>query len=102
MCMASSGIITGGHVVEKELIASFSFPKEEVLSAQEERVTRDNHIQLAVQLGNNFKHKVKIVFVDSEGEKCVETTIWMATPHFISLKTGTILPVQRIKEVRLF
>ncbi len=88
-------------VVDKDLIPSFSFPELEVLSSQKEITNRLLNLKLAMMLGNNYKQKVKIFFQDDIGSKCVETTIWMVGQNYISLKNGTIIPINRINRVGL-
>ena len=66
-------------LIEKELVDSLKFPKEEVLKTQEEIKKREATIQKALSLGNLDKVKVNIVFEDSEGRKMVNTTIWAMT-----------------------
>jgi len=90
------------QLIEKEIIPSLSFPKHDVLELQFQRVARLQALRVATKLGNNFKHKVKIIFIDDQTVKCVNTTIWMSSDNFVSLKNGTMIPVNRILEIRLF
>ena len=50
----------------------------------------------AVRLGNEFKGKTVITFQTSAGPKTVETTIWSATEHYLSLKGGINIPLKSI------
>jgi uncharacterized protein (UPF0248 family) len=54
----------------------------------------------AMLLGNNHKHKVKIVFEDDECVKEVETTVWGFTDKRVLLKRGLVIPIHRIHEIR--
>jgi len=44
----------------------------------------------------------KILFEDASELKRVETTIWGITDKNIILKRGTIIPIQRIHEIKFF
>ncbi len=100
--MAVTQRVRHSILVEKETIASYNFPNSDVLIDIEEKKQRKRDLNLAVQLGNIFKQKVRIFFSDDQSAKCVETTVWMVSENYISLKNGTIIPVQRIKSVSLF
>ena len=86
-------------LIEKEQVRRFSFPSEEVLSSTEEIARRRNDLSRALILGNVDHHKVKIIFQDSENLKMVETTIWAVTDTRIILKSGTVIPINRIVEI---
>jgi hypothetical protein len=45
------------------------------------------------------RSKVRIIFSDDEGKKMIETTIWAVTPERIILKSGMMIPVNRIHEI---
>lgn len=84
------------QLVEKELIPSLSF-KDIVLS--EKNAELERQIEQAVRLGNAYHSKVSIVFIDDEGLKRVDTTIWAKGEKFICLKGGVWLPISRIISV---
>jgi hypothetical protein len=84
------------QLVEKELIPSLSF-KDIVLS--EKNADLERQIEQAVRLGNAYHSKVSIVFIDDEGLKRVDTTIWAKGEKFICLKGGIWLPISRIISV---
>lgn len=88
--------------VEKELVSALQFPVNDVLSNADQRQMRMQSLIRAMHLGNNHKRKVKIYFVDNEGDKMVETTIWLVTEENIALKTGSVIPVSRIRAVELY
>ncbi|TXC81771.1 hypothetical protein [Luteibaculum oceani] len=88
-------------LVEKEAIANFHFPHEEVLLTKEAQAERKIKIERATALGNTEKFKCRIVFEDSEGLKAVETTVWASGDDNIVLKQGVFIPVHRIHEIKL-
>lgn len=83
-------------LVDKELIPTLSF-KDIVLADKNPELER--LIEQAVRLGNAYHSKVSIVFLDDEGLKRVETTIWAKGEKFICLKGGVWLPISRIISV---
>lgn len=89
----------GAVLLEKEEIASLSFPSEEVLKDSEDIRARARKIHRATSLGNLEKYKVFIVFEDAESIKKINTTIWAQTEKKIVLKGGNSIPVHRIWEV---
>lgn len=89
-------------LVEKEIITGLNFPKEEVLTDEIKIEERNKRVVRAMKLGNNRKIKVKILFEDITGLKKVETTIWGVTEKNIILKQGTLIPINRIQEIKFF
>lgn len=87
------------RIVDKEEIGNLLFPKEEVLLTAEQIAERRIKLEKSMKLGNNHKHKVKIIFEDNECTKEVETTIWAAMEKNISLKGGVFIPIHRIHDV---
>jgi uncharacterized protein (UPF0248 family) len=87
-------------MVEKEMISSLTFPKEEVLKDADKQKELKAALDKAMKLGNAYKGKVKIVFEDSEGVKAVETTIWGVTDKNVLLKQTTLIPIRRILEIK--
>ncbi|SNR15056.1 hypothetical protein [Tenacibaculum jejuense] len=85
--------------VEKEQIKYFKFPKTEVLAQRNEQINRKIELNRALSLGNLERQKVKIVFVDQDGYKRVETTVWGVTDKAVILKKSTLIPLQRIISV---
>jgi len=95
--------INNATTIEKESITELSFPKEEVISNNtERREERNSRIVRAMKLGNTKKIKVKIHFEDTIDIKKVETTIWGVTEKNIILKQGTVIPINRIHEIKFF
>lgn len=89
-------------VIEKEIVDSLTFPKEEVLCTPEEIHQRRLFLEKGSILGNNHRVKFKIIFEDDEDIKQVETTIWGTTEKNILLKRGMTIPIHRIHEIRAF
>lgn len=89
-------------IVAKENITQLTFPKCDVLLSELKQSERKRKIVRAMKLGNNKKHKVKIIFEDLDGLKKVETTIWGVTEKNIILKKGTLIPIERIHEIKFY
>lgn len=85
--------------IGKEMISGLKFPNSDVLPTSENRLERRKKLEKGMILGNNHKHKVKIIFSDRDGIKKVETTIWAAMEKNISLKGGAFIPIHRIYDV---
>ncbi|TPN82404.1 hypothetical protein [Aquimarina algicola] len=84
------------QIVQKEQIKFLKFPKEDVLNKRKDQIDRFLDLQRALSLGNLEHQKVKILFVDDNGLKRVETTIWGITDKAVILKQSTIIPLERI------
>ena len=89
-------------VIEKENVSQLTFPKSDVIFSEVKQEERERRIVRAMKLGNNKKHKVKIIFEDLEGLKRVETTVWGVTEKNIILKQGTLIPIPRIHEIKFY
>lgn len=89
------------ELVEKEAVADFHFPHEEVLKREEDKKALKGQLERANSLGNIEHHKVKIYFEDDQGKKVVNTTIWGITDSSILLKKNVILPIQRIVKLEI-
>lgn len=94
-------VMEGFTLVEKEVIADFQFPTDEVLNRESDIVSRKKSLQSAIALGNLEHQKVRIYFADDRGEKYVETTIWGVTDHEILLKKNVMLPIHRIIKLEI-
>lgn len=88
-------------LVEKEEVANYTFPKEDVSISDDERKILKSQLRQANTLGNIEHHKVKIYFEDAEGEKVVYTTIWGITEEYILLKQNVFIPIQRIVKLEI-
>lgn len=91
----------GYELVEKEAVAEFHFPHEDVLKREEDQKLLKRQLERANSLGNIEHHKVKIYFEDDQGRKVVHTTIWGITDTSILLKKNVILPIQRIVKLEI-
>ena len=91
--------ITSIVPIEKEQIKFLQFPKDDVLSQKVDQAHRILELKRALALGNLEHQKVKIIFIDNEGFKKVETTIWGFTDKEVILKQGTIIPLKRIYDI---
>lgn len=87
------------ELIDKELITSLNFPKQDVLEDKEEIVGRKNDLDRALALGNLEHVKIKIYFEDDASKKLVETTIWGVTDNRVILKQGVVIPVNRIHRI---
>lgn len=88
--------------VEKEKLTDIGFAAEEVLDTLIERRRREADLYRAMILGNEYHHKVQIVFITADHDrKMVETTVWYASDKFILLKGARTIPVNCICEVVL-
>ena len=90
---------TAFELIDKELIASLNFPKEDVLEDKEDIAERRNDLDRALSLGNLEHVKIKIYFEDDMSKKMVETTIWGVTEERVILKQGVVIPVKRIHKI---
>ncbi|MEW7278911.1 hypothetical protein ABW636_09985 [Aquimarina sp. 2201CG1-2-11] len=84
------------QLVQKEQIEFLKFPKKDVLENKKDQIDRFLKLQRALSLGNLEHQKVRIVFVDDNGFKKVETTIWGITDKEVILKRSMIIPLKRI------
>ncbi|MDQ3110535.1 MAG: hypothetical protein M3R17_11630 [Bacteroidota bacterium] len=86
-------------LIDKDQVKDLRFPPEEVLTSAEELAKRRNELSRALTLGNVHHNKVRIIFNDNQGIKMVETTIWAVTELRVILKSGMVLPINRIMEI---
>lgn len=86
-------------LIQKEQVSELRFPSSEVLTSHEEINRRKNELSRALVLGNVDHSKVRIMFIDAEGPKMVETTIWAVTELRVVLKSGMVIPINRITEI---
>ena len=93
--------LEGFSVVEKEAIADFQFPAEEILKIEADKKALESQLNRAIALGNLEHQKVRIFFEDVEGSKFVETTIWGITDKAILLKKNVRIPKNRIVKLEI-
>lgn len=87
------------HNVEKDQIQGLKFSTNEVLTNNDELLSREQDLLRAMKLGNTLKQKVKIFFKDQKSNKHIETTVWHANSNHIVLKGGITIPVKSIYKV---
>lgn len=88
-------------LIQKEIIGTLHFPKQEVLFSNADIVKREKELRRAIVLGNVHNVNVKIDFEDIEGLKKVETTIWGVTDKSVILKTNVSIPIHRIVRINI-
>lgn len=87
--------------IDKSKVNDLYFSKTDVLDSIDEITKRNQDLQVAMKLGNNYKHKVKLFFKDKFTNKHLETTIWYTDSNYVTLKGGIILPVKSIYKVEI-
>lgn len=87
-------------IIAKESIKGLTFPKAAINDAAI-RSTIIAHAERAMVLGNTEHGKVSIIFHSENGKHKVETTIWAANEHDITLKGGVIIPINAIEAINL-
>lgn len=85
-------------LIEKEDVRQLSFKNKTDKQISAEILKK---LEEATLLGNSVHHKVHIVFEDDESVKEIYTTIWATGTHFICIKGGLWIPINRILEVSL-
>lgn len=84
----------------KEQIDQHRFLKWDVYKTPGKRAEREEKLEKALKLGNQFKNTVKIYFMTEDEEvKATEATVWMVSDSHISIKAGKIIPVHAIIDV---
>ncbi|HSI90091.1 MAG TPA: hypothetical protein VK927_03195 [Adhaeribacter sp.] len=96
-------LINSPELIEKEVIPSLQFNREDVLTTPEDRKRRQYDLHRATLLGNAYHGKVEIFFVTASGEqKRVSTTIWDYDKQFVILKSGSSLPIGCINGIEFY
>lgn len=85
-------------LVEKESIAQLNFGKKGNFKQHPNLMEQIKH---ATRLGNGYRSKVSIYFMDESGMKQVNTTIWAYGSKYICLKGGVWIPIDHIVEVKV-
>jgi hypothetical protein len=93
--------INNATIVQKELVQYLKLNLDEVLDNLAEIKAREKKLVQAVILGNINKHKIKIYFKDESKLNFVETTVWGLTDKRVILKSGIVIPINRIIYVKL-
>lgn len=95
-----SAAIDSPTIIQKEEVAQLHFPPGEVLKSADERIRRRFELDRAMVLGNMDHGKARITFRDTEGLKQVETTIWAVTEERVILKSGMVIPIRCITDIK--
>ena len=90
-------------LINKEEVHHLQYPMEDVLTDKDDRSIRRYKLERALKLGNRYKSHVKIV-IKGANNRIVETeaTIWAVTDRHISLKSGMVVPIRRILDVKFY
>ena len=87
-------------LIDKEQIPDLKFAHEDVLTDKLEQVKRMHDLKWAAILGNGYHGKVNILFQTEDGDiKRVETTVWAHDQDFVTLKSGTSMPLRCILSI---
>jgi len=89
------------NLIDKEHVASLKFSEQEVLLSKDDKLHREHDLNNALKLGNNYKHKVKIFFKDSESYKHIETTVWQLDKNMLTIKGGVTIPIRSVYKVEI-
>ena len=84
-------------LIEKESIPYLKFKNSVEIEQSPELM---NKLMEATKLGNIHHGKIRINFLDDDGLKSVETTIWATGAKYICLKGGIWLPISRIVDIQ--
>lgn len=84
-------------LIEKEVIPQLKFKNIVELEQSPGLMSR---LMEATRLGNIHHGKVRINFLDDDGPKFVETTVWATGAKYICLKGGVWLPISRIIDIK--
>ncbi|MCB2376768.1 hypothetical protein LGH70_04205 [Hymenobacter sp. BT635] len=85
------------ETIAKETIASLRFPGHDVLALPAQQQWRRYEAERATMLGNGYHNKVDIYFQTADGAlKRVYTTVWACDSDYLTLKSGTSLPLRSV------
>ena len=85
-------------LIEKEQIPNLHF--KDAITFDQDPNLRKKLVE-ATKLGNIHHGKIRIDFMDDDGPKYVETTIWATGGKYICLKGGVWLPISRISKLSM-
>jgi hypothetical protein len=87
-------------LINKEELSGMKFSEKEVLTDQHLKTQRMEKALKAVRLGNGYRGKVTITFMQDFGEIYkVETTVWACCENYLILKGGIAIPLSSILEI---
>lgn len=87
------------QLVRTAQIKMLKFPKEDVFSNKNDKISRFVKLHKALYLENSRKDKIKIVFSDDTSLKSIETTLKGITKNKVVLKNAIEIPLARIISV---
>jgi len=85
--------------VKKEELKNYHFINHEVLLHPDKIKERRHLLEESMKLGNDYKNKVRLICLTTDGAIEVHTTVWAVTDTHVELKSGTDIPVHCILEV---
>ena len=85
------------ELIEKEDVATLHFAPNDVLPDKSARQRRRADADRAVTLCNTYHGKLDIYFQTANGAvKRMAPTVWAADTNFLTLKSGTSLPLRTV------
>ena len=86
--------------IDKSAIANLKFSQNDVLDSHEARSIRNWKLNRALQVGNNYKTHVSLVFQDHENKVySTELTVWAVTENQVVLKGTMMVPISSVIDV---
>lgn len=86
--------------IDKSLITTLKFSKEDVLTNIEDRKKRNWKLERALRVGNNYKTHVNLIFQDIEGKVySTELTVWAVTEQQVVLKATMMIPITSVIDI---
>jgi hypothetical protein len=86
--------------IDKSIITDLKFSKEDVLTTQDARRLRDWKLNRALQVGNNYKTHVNLIFQDVDHHiYSTELTVWAVTENQVVLKGTMMVPIISVIDV---
>ncbi|MBS3915322.1 MAG: hypothetical protein KG003_12575 [Bacteroidetes bacterium] len=86
-------------LIEKEQILGLTYPSQVSEKPADKKKELIEKCRRAMALGNLHKVKCTIFFVDVEGLKKVNTTIWGLYENYIELKGGVLINLRYIEDI---
>lgn len=80
--------------------ASMQFKQNDVLSSLYEKNERLKRLHDAMKLGNNYKHKVRLVVTNANDQLIeIKAKVWSVTEKYVILKNSITIPIICISSV---
>jgi len=90
---------SGSQLVDKSHILANGIHPTETLTDATAKFNRMTELKNALSLGNLYKQKVIIYFMDGPVKKHTVATIWHVDEENVCLKGGAVLPVKSIYKI---